>query len=70
MLVPTGTSSDIIAVLQREIASLLKLPDVQERMGALGYQTVGSTPEDCATQIAAEFSKWEKVVRAAGIKAE
>jgi tripartite-type tricarboxylate transporter receptor subunit TctC len=69
VLVPTGTPREVIGLLQREIAKVIMLPDVRERMMSLGYQAVGNTPEECTAQIAAEVVKWEKVIRAAGIKA-
>ncbi len=68
VLVPAGTSKEIVALLQREIARLLTLPDIRERMAALGYQPVGNTSDECARHIAAEATRWAKVIREAGIK--
>jgi tripartite-type tricarboxylate transporter receptor subunit TctC len=45
-------------------------PDVKERLVALGFNPVGSTPEEFAKQIKIELEKWAKVIRAANIKAE
>jgi tripartite-type tricarboxylate transporter receptor subunit TctC len=71
LLAPTGTPTEIIAFLNREIANVLTMPDVRERLTALGYEPVAaSTRQACATLIRAEISKWGKVVRDAGIKAE
>ena len=69
VLVPAGTPRDIVVSLQREIAKLMALPDVKQRMAALGYQAVGNTPVECAAYIEAEAAKWAKVIREAGIKA-
>ena len=68
VLVPKGTPKDIIALLQNEIAKVIKLPAVRERMASLGYEPVGSTPEACSAQIALEITKWAKVIKDAGIK--
>jgi tripartite-type tricarboxylate transporter receptor subunit TctC len=46
VLVPTGTPKEITALLQREIVSILALPDMKERLVALGLDAVGSTPEE------------------------
>jgi tripartite-type tricarboxylate transporter receptor subunit TctC len=70
VLVPAGTPRDIIALLQQEIAKLLKLTKAQERMAAVGYQPLGNAPEECAAQISTEITKWAKVIRDAGIKAQ
>jgi tripartite-type tricarboxylate transporter receptor subunit TctC len=69
VLVPAGTPKDIVGSLQREIAKLVALPDVKKRMGALGYQPVGNTSDECAAHIEAEAVKWAKVIREAGIRA-
>lgn len=69
-LVPAGTPKDITALLQREIVKVIALPDVKQRMGALGFETVGTTPEECAEQFKSEGAKWTSVIKQAGIKAE
>lgn len=69
LLVPRGTPKDVIRLLQQETAKALVASDVLERLAGLGYQPVGNTSDECAAQIATELTKWEKVVRAAGIKA-
>ena len=57
-------------LLNREINRIIALPDVKVRLAALGYEPVGTTPEDFAAQIKADMEKWGKVIRAANIKAE
>jgi len=68
MLVPAGTPAEIIAVLYRESSKILAQPDMKERLAALGYDVVASTPKEFATRIAAEIEMWAKVIRAANIK--
>jgi tripartite-type tricarboxylate transporter receptor subunit TctC len=70
VVVPAGTPKEIIALLQREIARAIALPDMKERLAALGYEPVASTPEDCAAQFRTEIAKWGKVIGEAGIKAQ
>jgi tripartite-type tricarboxylate transporter receptor subunit TctC len=70
VLVPTGTPKEITALLQREIVSILALPDMKERLVALGLDAVGSTPEEFTTQLKLEMEKWARVIQAAKIKAE
>jgi tripartite-type tricarboxylate transporter receptor subunit TctC len=69
ILAPVGTPKEIITLLHREIVKSLALPDVNEKLSALGYVSVGSTPEEFGAQIKSELTKWSKVVREAGIKA-
>jgi len=48
----------------------MALPDVKERLPALGFEAVASTPEEFATRIKVETEMWGKVIRAANIKPE
>jgi tripartite-type tricarboxylate transporter receptor subunit TctC len=68
LLVPAGTPREIIDALHREIARIIALPDVKARLPALGFEAVGSTPEEFAARIKAETEIWGKVIRAANIK--
>src|SRR5262245_12227692 len=68
-IVPAGTPKDIIALLHREIVKMLALPEIKERMAALGFEAVGNTPDECAAQLRAESARWAKILRDAGIKA-
>jgi tripartite-type tricarboxylate transporter receptor subunit TctC len=43
---------------------------MQERLMTLGYDPVGSAPEEFARRITAELETWARVIRAAGIKAK
>ena len=70
ILVPAGTPAEIIVILYRESAKILAQPDMKERLAALGYDLVASTPKEFAARIAAEIEMWAKVIRAANIKAE
>jgi ubiquinone/menaquinone biosynthesis C-methylase UbiE len=54
VLVPAGTPKEIITLLQREIAKVVAMPVMKDRMAALGYQPVGNTSEECAQHIASE----------------
>jgi tripartite-type tricarboxylate transporter receptor subunit TctC len=70
VLVPAGTPNEIIGALRREIVRIIASPDVKERLPALGFEVVGSTPEEFATRIKVEIETWGKVIRAANIKPE
>jgi tripartite-type tricarboxylate transporter receptor subunit TctC len=70
ILVPADTPRPIIDLLHREIVNVMALPDVKERMAALGYEPVANTPEEFAARIKAEIPTWGKVIRDANIRAE
>jgi tripartite-type tricarboxylate transporter receptor subunit TctC len=69
VIVPAKTPKEIITLLHQEIVKLIALPDMKERLGALGFEPVGNTPEECAAQFKTEIAKWGKIIREAGIKA-
>jgi tripartite-type tricarboxylate transporter receptor subunit TctC len=70
ILVPAGTPADIVALLHRKIVDIAELPDVKERLDALDFYAVESTPDAFAHRIRAELETWTQVVRAANIRAE
>ncbi len=70
VLVPAGTPREIVERLQREIAKVVALPDVKQRLAALGFDPVANTPEEFAAYIKSEIAKWAKVIREANIKVE
>jgi tripartite-type tricarboxylate transporter receptor subunit TctC len=68
LLVPAGTPKEIVNQLSREVARIVHLPDVTQRLRAIGYVPVGNSPEEFAAIIKSDIAKWEKVIREAGIK--
>ena len=70
VLVPIGTDPQIIALLNREIVKIVKLAAMKERLLQLGYEPVGTTPDEYGVQIRTEITKWAKVIRSAGIRTQ
>jgi tripartite-type tricarboxylate transporter receptor subunit TctC len=68
VLVPTGTPRAVIDKLYREIARVVALPEVKQRLAAIGYTPVANTPDEFAAQIKRDVARWAKVIRDAGIK--
>jgi tripartite-type tricarboxylate transporter receptor subunit TctC len=68
VVAPAGTPKAIVDLLNSQIAKILKLPDVRERLATLGFEPVGSSPEELAAKIKSEGEKWSKVVREANIR--
>jgi len=68
VFVPAGTPKDIVDKLYREVARIIQLPEVKERLAAIGYSPVGNTPEEFSAQVKRDVARWAKIVREAGIK--
>jgi tripartite-type tricarboxylate transporter receptor subunit TctC len=62
VLAPAGTPKEIVDLLQREIAAILALPDVKEKILALGFEPSGITSAEFGAYIKAEIAKWRKVI--------
>lgn len=67
MLVPMGTPREVINKLQQEVARILILPEVKDRLAAGGMTVVASTPEAFAEFVGRETAKFKRVIQAAGI---
>ena len=70
LMAPAGAPADAITKLQAESSRILRLPDVREKLAALGAEAVGNRPEELAAIIRGESARWQKVVKDANIKAE
>lgn len=64
---PAGTPKEIIKKLNTEVNKILRIPEVKERLERSGDRVVGGTPEEFSDFIKAEFKRYSKVVRDAGI---
>lgn len=68
VLAPAGTQKAIVAKLNPEIVKILNMPDVKERLSAVGIETFSSTPAQFAAFIKDETAKWAKVVKFSGAR--
>ena len=66
--VPAKTPPAIVSRLSQEIARVLRLPDVRDRLLSQGMEPVSSTPEEFGAYIRSEMAKWAKVVKASGAR--
>jgi tripartite-type tricarboxylate transporter receptor subunit TctC len=70
VVVPAGTPKEITTLLNREIVRVVTLPDMSERWATLGFDPVGSTPEEFTEAIKVGVEKWGKVIRLANARAQ
>jgi tripartite-type tricarboxylate transporter receptor subunit TctC len=70
LLGPAGLPPDIKAKLAKDCADAVNTPTVKARLLALGATPIGSTPEQFAALIRADYEKWGPIIKAAGIRGE
>jgi tripartite-type tricarboxylate transporter receptor subunit TctC len=69
-VMPAKTPREIVIRLNEEMLRALALPDVKERLAALGADIVGTSPDETAAFFKTEIAKYTKVAHAANIHAE
>ena len=70
LLAPAGTAADTASRVQQETAKAMALPAMKERLLSQGAIPSGMTPPEFVRFIAAESTKWAKVVKASGAKVD
>ncbi len=68
MLAPVATPAAILSKVQTEMAAVLKLPEVRERMAAEASEAGAMSAAEFGVFLKNEIAKWGKVVRQLGIK--
>ena len=67
---PTGTPRPVIEKLNSEIVRALRTPEIAQHLITLGMDPVGSTPEQYAESIRANYVKYGKMVKISGARAD
>ena len=70
IIAPAGTPRAVIVRLNKEITTLLSAPDFREQIMAAGADPMPNTPDEFAAYIKSEITKWAKVIKLSGAKAE
>lgn len=68
--VPRGTSDAVIGRINGDTRQVLKLGELRERMGALGFEPAPQSVSEFAAFVRADLARWARVIREAGIRPE
>jgi tripartite-type tricarboxylate transporter receptor subunit TctC len=68
--VPAHTPAPVVAKISSTLREALKQPELAARLEALGYDLVGSTPQELTAFYADEYKRFAELVQVAGIKPE
>ncbi len=64
---PAGTPEPIVQKLNAAIRKVIHSDEMQKRIRDLGYEPLGSTPEEMADRIRREMQQWQEIIEEAGI---
>jgi tripartite-type tricarboxylate transporter receptor subunit TctC len=67
---PANTPKQIVTKLQHDVAIVLHMPDVKQRLDVLAMDVQASTPEQCAAFIKQQIDTWTAVARKANVRAD
>ncbi len=67
---PRGTPPAVISRLHRELATIIRKPEIAGRLAGLGIEPEGNSPQEFLAQIKTEIAAWGKVITAAKIPKE
>ena len=68
LAVPAKTPREVVARLNKELQTVLALPDVKKRLADLQLNAQGSTPEEVAQLLSTETKRWSGVIERAKIE--
>lgn len=68
LVAPTRTPADIVAKLNRDVTELLRTREIQSTLLTQGTEPSPTTPKEFSDWINSETTKWDKVIKALGIK--
>lgn len=68
LLAPAGTPRAIVNQINKEIARILELPDVKERLQGISFVAAPTTPEECNRILRAQIETLSVLVADAGLR--
>ncbi|HEY0441793.1 MAG TPA: tripartite tricarboxylate transporter substrate binding protein [Xanthobacteraceae bacterium] len=68
LIAPGGTPAAVVERINREVAEVLKQPDIREKLGTQLMEPIGNSPAQFRDAIRAEVKRWEPVIKAGNIK--
>lgn len=65
---PGNTPRDVVTRIRDDVAAVLQMPSVRERLLDIGGEPGGETVDQFTARVRSEIERWQKVAAAAGIK--
>lgn len=68
LIAPGGTPKEIIYAINKDVAAIIKTPEVREKLATQLMVPVGNSPEEFRARIDSEIERWAPVIKAADVK--
>jgi tripartite-type tricarboxylate transporter receptor subunit TctC len=65
---PKGTPKPIIDKINRDLQTVIDMPDMRERETQLGYRYIGGSPEKLAAYLKSDIEKWQTLEKKGAFK--
>lgn len=70
LLAPKGIQPALLQRINAETVAVLQQPEIRQQLAKEGGEAIGNTPEQFAKWLKAEITKWTRIVKEAGIRAD
>jgi tripartite-type tricarboxylate transporter receptor subunit TctC len=68
LVAPRGTDPAIITRINQAVGEVLRIPEVRDRLAALGIEPVDAPPEALATKLREDAARWAPLIRRTGMQ--
>lgn len=68
LLFPAGVPEDRVQALSREVARIVKEPDMVKRLADLNLEPIGNSPEEFGKVLQDDYDKWTRIIQEVGIE--
>jgi tripartite-type tricarboxylate transporter receptor subunit TctC len=70
LVAPKDTPDAVVKKLNQQVQQILAMPEVKQKLLAVGFEPWQGTPQHLQKTITAEYAKWGDVVRTSGMQAQ
>ena len=70
LMAPKGVSPEFVRRVRDDVAAVIQMPDVRQRLLDIGGEPSGMPPDEFSARVRAEIDKWKKVAAEVGLKPE
>src|SRR5262245_50028214 len=68
LIAPGDTPKPIVDTISKDVAAIIRRPEVREKRAAQLMEPVGSSPEELRARMDGEIARWAPVIQAANVK--